>query len=53
MRPTSFLALLGLVITGVIIADFLIHPAGTKAAAAGLVSIEKPTLNALLGSTTK
>jgi len=53
MRPTSFLALLGLVVVGVIIGDFLIHPAGTKAAANGIVSVEKPTLNALLGSTTK
>jgi len=51
MRPTSVIGLLGLVVVGVIIADFLIHPNGTKAAAQGLVSIEKPSLNALLGST--
>lgn len=51
MRPTNFLAVIGLVITGVIIADFLIHPEGTKAAANGFVAIEKPSLNALLGST--
>jgi hypothetical protein len=49
VRPTSFLALLGLVVVGVIVADFLIHPEGTKQAAQGLVSIEKPGLNALLG----
>lgn len=53
MRPTSFLALLGMVVMGVILADVLIHPEGTKAAAQGLVSLEKPTMNALLGSTTK
>lgn len=53
MRPTSFLALLGLIVMGVIAADFVIHPEGTKAAAAGLVSLEKPTLNALLGATSK
>lgn len=53
MRPTSFLALLGLIVMGVVIGDFLIHPAGTKAAANGIVAVEKPTLNALLGSTTK
>ena len=53
MRPTSLLALAGLVIIGVIVADFLIHPAGTKAAANGIVAVEKPTLNALLGSTSK
>lgn len=51
MRPTSVLGLAGLVILGVIIADFLIHPEGTKAAANGMVSIAKPTFNALLGST--
>jgi hypothetical protein len=53
MRPTGVLGLLGLIVMGVIVADFLIHPEGTKAAAAGLVSLEKPSLNALLGSTTK
>ena len=53
MRPTSFLALLGLVVMGVIFGDFLIHPQGTAAAANGIVAVEKPTLNALLGSTTK
>jgi hypothetical protein len=51
MRPTSALALLGLIVMGVIVADFLIHPEGTKAAAQGIVSIEKPGLNALLGQT--
>lgn len=51
MRPTGILAMGGLIIFGVILADFLIHPAGTKAAANGIVSIEKPSLNALLGST--
>jgi len=51
VRPTNMLALAGLVVVGIIIADFLIHPAGTQAAANGVVSIEKPTFNALLGST--
>ena len=40
-----------LVVVGVIIADILIHPAGTSAATAGATGIEKPALNALLGST--
>ena len=53
MRPTSVLGLLGLIVVGVIIGDFLIHPEGTKAAANGLVAVEKPTLNALLGSTSQ
>jgi hypothetical protein len=50
MRPTSILGLAGLVVVGVIVADFLIHPSGTTAAANGIVSIEKPSFSALLGS---
>lgn len=49
MRPTSILALAGLVVVGVIVSDFLIHPAGTKSAANGIVSVEKPAFSALLG----
>lgn len=51
MRPTTLIGLAGLVVVGVIIADFLIHPTGTQAAANGIVGIEKPSFNALLGST--
>lgn len=51
MRPTSILGLFGLIVVGVIAANFVIHPTGTKAAAQGLVNIEKPALNALLGKT--
>jgi hypothetical protein len=50
MRPTSLLGLAGLVVVGVIMADFLIHPTGTTAAANGLVDVEKPAFSALLGS---
>jgi hypothetical protein len=53
MRPTSLLALAGLVVTGIIIADVLIHPSGTKQAAAGIVSIMTPAEQALLGSVPK
>lgn len=51
MRPAGFIGVVGLIIVGVIIADFLTHPAGTKAAGTGIVQVEKPTLNALLGKT--
>lgn len=51
MRPTSILALAGLIVVGVIAANFLIHPDGTKAVGNALVNVEKPTLNALLGKT--
>lgn len=49
MRPTTLIGLAGLIIVGTIIADFLIHPQGTTAAANGLVSIMKPSYGALLG----
>lgn len=49
MRPTTLIGLAGLVVVGVILADFVIHPQGTTAAANGIVAIEKPTFNALLG----
>lgn len=39
-----------LVLTGVIIADILIHPEGTKAASNGLAAILTPSYNAMLGS---
>jgi len=51
VRPTNLLALGGLIVVGIIVADFLTHPEGTKQAAAGFVSIEKPAVNGLLGST--
>lgn len=51
MRPTTLLALAGLAVVGIIIANLTIHPTGTTAIANGFVSIEKPTINGLLGST--
>jgi hypothetical protein len=50
-RPTSAVGVIALVIGGVVLADFLTHPTGTQAAANGIVAVEKPGLNALLGST--
>jgi hypothetical protein len=52
LRPVRFTGLFGLgvlVALGAIVADLEIHPAGTTAAANGIVNIEKPGLNALLG----
>ena len=51
MRATGLFAVITLVVLGVMFADLEIHPAGTTAAANGIVDIEKPGLNALLGST--
>ena len=44
-------SIVSLVVIGVIVADVLIHPAGTNAASQGAVNVEKPALNALLGTT--
>lgn len=49
MRPTTIIGLAGLVVLGIIVADFLTHPTGTTAAGNSLVSIIKPTEGALLG----
>jgi hypothetical protein len=49
VRVTGFWALAGLVVVGIIVADVLIHPAGTKAAGGTIVSLEKNTGNQLLG----
>lgn len=38
-----------LIVTGIIIADILIHPQGTQAAANGVAGILTPTYSALLG----
>jgi hypothetical protein len=51
MRPTSLLGLAGLIVVGVIIADLVIHPTGTTAAANGINNLAKTTTNGLLGST--
>lgn len=51
MRAGSIVAVGLLVVWGVIFADLETHPSGTTAAANGVVDIEKPGLNALLGQT--
>lgn len=53
MRPTSVLGLAGLAVIGMMLADVLIHPTGTQAAANGLVSIFTPAEQALLGTPPK
>jgi hypothetical protein len=49
MRPTTFIGLAGLVVVGLIIGDFLVHPSGTTSAFNGLVSLTTPTETSLLG----
>lgn len=53
MRPTTGLGLAGLALVGFIIADFLIHPEGTKAAGNAINTGLKTTVQGLLGSVPK
>lgn len=49
MRPTSLIGLAGLIVVGVIVADLIVHPAGTKAAANGINQIATTSVSGLLG----
>lgn len=49
MGGISWGALISLALGGIILADILIHPAGTQAAANAASTIAKPTYNAMLG----
>jgi hypothetical protein len=49
VRPTTLIGLAGLVVVGIIVADFVTHPTGTAAAGNAIVNIVKPTESALLG----
>lgn len=51
MRVTGFWSAVGAVVLAVMVADFVIHPAGTQALANGATQAEKTALNAELGQT--
>lgn len=53
MRVTGFWALTGLIVLGLIAADVLTHPAGTKQAGGVVVALEKNTGNQLIGTPVK
>lgn len=53
MRLSGWIIIPVLVVFGAMLAELETHPAGTTAAANGLVNIEKPGLNAVLGQSTK
>lgn len=48
-RPTNFFMLAGLVVAGLIVADFVTHPNGTKAVANGAVALATPAEQGLSG----
>jgi hypothetical protein len=49
MRPTTVIGLLALTTMGIIVADFLTHPEGTKALGQSIVNLQKTSGNQLLG----
>jgi hypothetical protein len=49
MNTSSILGLAGLIVVGVIIADFVANPTGTNAVAGGINSIFGTALSGLLG----
>jgi hypothetical protein len=53
MRVSGFWSAVGLIITGLIVGDLVLHPTGTSAAFTGITSLEKNTGNQLLGSPAK
>jgi hypothetical protein len=50
MRVSGFWSLLGLIVTGLIVGDLVLHPSGTQTAFNGVTSLEKNTGNQLLGT---
>ena len=49
MRVTGVWTAIGAVIVGLIIADLVTHPTGTKTISNGIISLEKNTGNQLIG----
>ena len=48
-KPTNAWMLGGLVVFGLIVADFITHPAGTKAVSNAAVSLATPSVQGLAG----
>ena len=53
MRVSGFWSAVGLVIGGLIVADLVLHPTGTKAAFGGLNGITNSAGNQLIGTPAK
>jgi len=47
---SKFVGIISLMVGGIIVADILIHPAGTKAATTGVTNLSRPWINGLLGT---
>lgn len=51
MRPTTLMGLAGVVVVGLIVADFLRHPQGSATAFNGFSGLIVPSEQGLIGST--
>jgi len=49
MKVSGFWSLTGLVVTGLIIADLVLHPSGTNTAFKGVTGLTSSTGNQLIG----
>ncbi|MHB8843019.1 MAG: hypothetical protein ACYC56_14735 [Candidatus Aquicultor sp.] len=49
MRVSGFWSAVGLIVTGLIVADLVLHPVGTSTAFNGVTSLSKNTGNQLIG----
>ena len=50
MRASTIGAVIAVIVTGVIVADLIVHPNGTKAAGQAIATTATPTYAALLGN---
>ena len=50
MRVSGFWSLAGLVVTGLIVADLVLHPSGTAAGFKGITTLTTNTGNQLIGT---
>ena len=48
-KPTTWVAVAGIVVFGLIIADFARHPQGTRSIANGAVALATPTIQGVSG----
>jgi hypothetical protein len=50
MKVSGFWSLAGLVVTGLIVADLILHPTGTAAAGKAITGVTTPVGNQLIGT---
>lgn len=48
-KPTTWVAVAGIVVAGLILADFLRNPQGTRAISNGAVALATPTIQGVSG----